>query len=613
MPTSCSSPPSPANHRGVQSRNFKVTNSLSVSVSFFACPFSTSLQSGSSLPHPQSQTAIMAATPGLLYVTMQPKPGLPESQFHDWYNNEHGPTRLRLPFCKNGFRYRASDLQSSPGSESKPEWMACYDITDMDELTRDTYLRLRDQPVKSKREAETMAQIKVDRKLYDLVESRQSEKFKVLEEVGNEGEKNVVVAVFFTPREGGKVSAEEWDRWYREEHIEMLSKVPGWLRTRRHKTSSIDPKAPLELLVLHEYASQNGLGGPEFKAAISTEWAQKLLAPTEQDRKRRVYDLYYTFGPAPRYLAPNLAAWQSSDVQASVTKTVTDSPGGAGAIESFITTPDRIELPYRLEGSSEPDAPLIVLANSILVSYQIWDAFLASFFANPANKKYRVVRYQKRGRFASCGEKPITIDTLAADIVAILDALRVKKAKAVIGVSLGGCTTLNVALKYPERVEKFVSCDTSAKSPAGNSKAWGERITLAEKEGATSSAGAIVGDELAEVTTRRWFVKESYEDEELKKVCLSVKEMVKNNSLEGFKKSVNALFEYDLKEEMKGAKVQGMFVVGGSDGVLPGTMKEMAKSYGENGARYEVIEGAGHLPMVEKPERFAEVVTSFLG
>jgi pimeloyl-ACP methyl ester carboxylesterase len=552
----------------------------------------------------------MATTPGLLYVTMQPKEGLPESQFHDWYNNEHGPTRLRLPFITNGFRYRASDLAGAAGSEAKPEWMACYDITDMAELTRDAYLRLRDQPVKSKREADTMAQIKVDRKLFDFVEGRESEKFKVLEKVECEGEGNVVVAIFVRP---GEIAKEELDSWYREEHMEMISKVPGWLRTRRYETSSIDPKAPVEYLALHEYAPENGLGGAEFKAAVSTEWAKKVLGKAQKDITRRVYDLYYTFGPAPRYLAPNLASWQSSDVKASVTKTITESVGGAGAIESFITTSDGVELPFRLEGSADPSAPLIVLSNSILVSYEIWDGFLKSFFSVPENQKYRVLRYLTRGRSSSCGTQAVTVDVLASDIITILDALRVKKAAAVIGVSLGGCTTLNAALKYPSRISSFISCDTSSKSPAGNSKAWGERIALAEKEAAISSTGSpIVGDDLAEITTRRWFVKESYEDPELEKICLSVKEMVKNNSLEGFKKSVNALFEYDLKAEMKGSEVKGAFVVGGSDGVLPGTMKEMASAYGASGAVYEVIEGAGHLPMVEKPKEFAAVVTKFL-
>ena len=555
----------------------------------------------------------MAPTPGVLYVTMQPKPTLPISQFHDWYNNEHGPTRLRLPFVTNGFRYRANDLEGAAPSEEKPEWMAVYDITDMNELTKDAYLRLRDQPVKSQREADTMKQIKVDRKLYDHLQTWESEEFKTLEKVENEGEGNVVVAVFLTlnPGEEPKKAVE---KWYQDEHVPMLSKVPGWLRTRRFVTSSIDPNAAVDFMALHEYKPQNGLGGPEFQAAVSTPWAKEIGDKSVKHKGRRVYDLYYTFGPAPRYLAPNLASWQSSDVKSSITKTLPDSHGGAGAIESFITTKDGVELPFRLEGSQDPDAPLIVLSNSILVDYKIWDGFLASFFSIPANRKYRVLRYLTRGRSSSFGTQKVTVDVLAADIITLLDALRVKKAAAVIGVSLGGCTTLNTALKYPERVASFISCDTSSKSPAGNSKAWGERIALSEKESASASSGEkIVGEDLAEITTRRWFVKESYDGGDMEKTCLQVKDMVKNNSLEGFKKSVEALFEYDLKEAMKTSNVKGAFVVGSGDGVLPGTMKEMSASYGSNGAAYEVIDGAGHLPMVEKPQKFAEVVTKLLG
>ncbi|KAH8669484.1 Alpha/Beta hydrolase protein [Tricladium varicosporioides] len=558
----------------------------------------------------------MAAVPGILYVTMQPRDGLPIEQFHDWYNNEHGPTRLRLPFCENGFRYRANDLTGAKGSETTPEWMAIYDITDMAELTKEDYLRLRGPPVKTPREAETMAKIKVDRKLYDFVESRESKEFKRLEEVENEGQGNVMIAVFCEIHPGLEAK-NELDKWYREEHIEMLSKVPGWLRTRRFITSSIDAGAPVEYLALHEYAPNNGLAGLEFKAATSTKWRNEIMANTVLNKRRRVYNLYYTFGPAPRHLAPNLSNWISTDPTSPVlTKTLSTSAVGAnaGAIESFITTADGAVLPFRLEGSDDPNAPLIILDNSILVTYGIWDGFLKSFFSSPENKNYRVLRFNKRGRTSACGMKPITVDLLASDIIALLDMLRIKKAALVMGVSLGGATTLNVALKYPERVAAFISCDTNSSSPAGNSKAWGERIAMSEKESATASDSGepIVGQELAEITVSRWFVKSSYDGAETEKKINEVKEMVATNSREGFKKSVEALFEYDLRPEMKGSKVKGMFLAGGGDGVLPKTMKDMAAEYGSDGAKFEIIENAGHLPMVEKPVEFARVVTGFL-
>ncbi|RDL31126.1 uncharacterized protein BP5553_09915 [Venustampulla echinocandica] len=561
----------------------------------------------------------MAPTPGILYVTMQPQPGLPHSQFHDWYNNEHGATRLQqLPFVTNGFRYRANDYNDAEPqpSEQKPEWMAIYDITDMAELTKEPYLRLRGPPVKTQREADAMARINVNRKLYDFLETWESKEFKRLEEVGNEGQGNVVLAVSLSlnPGEGMK---EQVDKWYKEEHVEMMSKVPGWLRTRRFVTSSIDPNAAVEYLTLHEYAPKNGLWGPEFMAVTTTPWSSEIASKVVKDKRGRVYDLYYTFGPAPRHLGPSLSEWTSTDPSTPYpTKTFSTSPVSAdyGAIESFITTPDGVPLPYRLEGSSDPNAPLIVLCNSILVTWGIWDSFLTSFFSSPSNKKYRILRYQTRGRSSSCGETPITVDLLASDVIALLDALRVKKAAAVIGVSLGGATALNTALKYPERVGSFISCDTSSKSPAGNSKAWGDRIAIAEKESAAdpTSGESTVGQDLAELTVRRWFAKENYDGKDMERKVGEVKSMVATNSLEGFKKSVRALFEYDMRDEMKNSAVKGMFVVGGSDGALPGSMKDMAASYGQGGARFEVIGNAGHLPMVEKPEEFSRVVSSFL-
>lgn len=541
---------------------------------------------------------------------MQPRESLPIAQFHDWYNNEHGPSRLRLPFVRNGFRYRASDDEIF--NEAKPEWMAIYDITDMDELMKEPYTQLRKAPVQSQRERDTMKQIKVDRKFFDFVDEKKSEQFRLLEEVEREGQENVLVAVSLTLHPG-KDKEEELTRWYAEEHIPLLSKVPGWLRTRRFVTAKIEGKEELEWLALHEYAPNNGLNGEEFKAATSTPWNEEIYKNVVKEKRRRVYDLYYTFGPAPRDLAAPKSKYavpfESTDGR---TRTIPMSTGGSAAIESYITTNDGAVLSYRLEGSSDIYAPLIVLSNSVLVEWGIWDGFVTAFSSKPENKKYRIVRYHTRGRSSECGNQPVTVDLLASDIITLLDALRIQKAVAVIGVSLGGATALDVGLKYPERVAAFISCDTNAVSPSGNRKAWGDRITVAEKEGAQSQAGeTVVGEELAEMTVRRWFVKESYDGGEMEAEIGRVKKMVVNNSLEGFKKGVQALFEYDFRPAMRDYTGKGAFLVGSGDGVLPGTMKEMAQKLG-NGAPLFIVDGAGHLPMVEKPESVASFVTSFL-
>lgn len=545
-------------------------------------------------------------TEGLLYVTMQPKGSLPDTQFHDWYNTEHGPLRLRLPFITNGFRFRATDGE-------QPEYVALYDITDMDELTRKTYLDLRTDLIKTEREKNTMAQIDVGRRLYDLVDERSSSDFRPLETQADDDAEtrgSVLIAVTTTTHPDQQA---EHDRWYREEHFDMLARVPGWRRSRLFATAAIDPSAPRETLALHEYAPVNGLGGDLHKAAMNTPWRNRLMSEAVTSKSRRVYDWYYTFGPAPRELAslanPDVAGpWSSNDG-----RTRTFPSPTRPAVESFITTPDNVEIPYRLEGNTDPLAPVVVLSNCILADWKIWDRFVDSFFARKENQRYRVLRYLTRGRQSQSGEQPVTVDSLAADLVTLLDALRVPpKTARLIGVSLGGVTVLNASLLYPERVAAFIACDTNSSAPESNRKAWGDRVAMCEQEGSTDSdtKEPIVGEQLAEVTTRRWFVPESYETQP--EVLASVKEAVRTNSLKGFAHSVNALCAYDIRERLATATVPGLFVAGANDGVLPQTMHKMAADL-QGGAELKLIDRAGHLPMVEQPEAFADVVTEFLG
>jgi len=547
----------------------------------------------------------MAPTSGILYVTMEPKPDLPPNQFHDWYNNEHGPSRVRMPIFDNGFRYRATDL-NGPG-KGMPEWMAIYDVPDMSEMVIEPYINLRKPPIQSQRERDTMKQIAVDRKFYDLENSWQSEKFKRLEDVDAVGEGNVMIAVILVPHPGQK---EEIDKWYIEEHVGLLQKVPGWLRTRRFTSSSVDPRDETECIALHEYSTKNGLGGPEFQVAITTPWFNKIFEIAVKEKKRRAYELAYTFGRGPRDLSVLHDPFTSYDKR---TSTFPPTKTSGGAIESYITTPDGAVLSYRLEGSTDPEAPVLVFSNCVLVDWGIWDSFVTEFLSSSGNQKYRILRYLTRGRTKEYGKSKVNLDVLSSDIVCLLDGLRIPQAACVIGVSLGGATVLNTALKHPDRVSKFISCDTNANSPSGNSKAWGERIETAKKEGMKNEHGdAIVGSQLAEATTRRWFVADNYDDPAIEPEIRRVKDMVIHNDLAGFEASVEALFDYDIRSKMETHQGQGIFVVGGSDGVLPDTMKTMAQSLGTNGTMCKVVSNAGHLPMVERPKEFSKIVSDFL-
>jgi pimeloyl-ACP methyl ester carboxylesterase len=408
--------------------------------------------------------------------------------------------------------------------------------------------------------------------------------------------------------------------WIQDTLLPKVAEIPGWRRTSWFKTSYLEPRADgkVDLVVINEFTpSTEPKSAPIFEGP-----------PVEvPDSKVRTYELFYTFGGAARHLGI-VAPWTSPD---GVTKTIPNVSPYGSAIESTVTTRDGAVLPFRLEGnSSDPDAPVLVLVNSVLVTWGIWDNFLKHFFSRPQNQKYRVLRFLSRGRTMPSGTtSPVTVDVQASDVIQLLDSLRIPQAAGLVGVSMGGVTALATALQYPSRIKCFVACDTSAKSPAGNKDTWGQRVAVAEKEGMTlklsslfgddetadASPQPVVGEELAELTVRRWFVPESYDNPDLVPEIARVKRMVLTNSLPEFRRGVETLFNYDYTHLMPGYKGRGAFLVGAGDGVLPKGMEKMSKDLGSaegKSGTFKIVEGAGHLPMAEKPREVADFVGDFL-
>ncbi|KAF4471818.1 hypothetical protein FALBO_1255 [Fusarium albosuccineum] len=535
------------------------------------------------------------STPGNLYVTMQPKPGLSLDQFHEWYNNEHGPTRLRLPqIFSNGLRYKATD-----GLE--PTFLASYDVTSMSHLESETYLTLRAN--RSPREAETIGQVDVKRYFFDLVHTKESSQFIPFEKLSDqeaEGIQTTAVDIQLKDVEG---AGEQYQKWVIEEHIEMLAKVPGWLRSRIFKTSYLDPEAKTTYWALHDYAKENGQGGKEHKASMDTPWRTEVFDKYVASKGRRTYSLFYVFGPAPRELSslsklPSTAAFTSPDSKQSTT------PGPNAAIDSYVTASDSLTIPYRLEGNPDPRAPTVAFSNSLLTSLKMWDPFVE--ILKRERPDLRILRYDTRGRHA-VPQPPVaaTLDNLADDLATVLDALRITKLDTLIGVSMGGATTLNFAIKYPERLGKFIACDFNVTSSAANTQAWKDRTAIAEEDNGNGIK------KLAGQTVSRWFHPATMEKADTVKWMTDI---VAANSVEGFKYSCTALWDYDLKPKMGDCKVPGLLVVGEGDakGALVKAMEGFKGLLGDKGAQLNIVPQAGHLPMCEDPKAFWEATRGYL-
>lgn len=257
----------------------------------------------------------------------------------------------------------------------------------------------------------------------------------------------------------------------------------------------------------------------------------------------------------------------------------------------------------------------LVFVNSLLTNYRMW-----RYTWDRLNKDYNLVFYDQRGHGGSYApesrsndkeerKEKCDMDLLADDLLAVLDHFKIEKAHAVIGISQGGATTLNFALRYPSRVGKIVAGDTQAKSPEANIKAWDERIQLARDEGM---------GRLADVTIPRWFAEGSSFDKERDYGWL--KEGVEGTTVEGFAYSAAALQGYDLLAAglvdalSKRPKGTTMLLAGEMDGKLPDGLKALGREVEEAGGsvRVEVVPRGGHLPCVNEPEAFLDVLCEFL-
>ncbi|KAM3499174.1 hypothetical protein MY10362_007543 [Beauveria mimosiformis] len=555
------------------------------------------------------------ASPGILYVTMQPRPGLPLAQFHEWYNNEHGPTRLSLPsIFANGFRYQSTSPTTTTSSSSSPAFLAVYDIHHMPLLATPTYTTLRAH--RSPREAATISQVNVRRSFYDLLHTAAAPDFQPIESLSDRDAVGLVtVAVEISPT-SDRAAGDEYQKWYAEEHVGMLAKVPGWRRSRLFKTSlspsSLQQEAgdddnnettTVTYLCLHDYAPDNGLGGAEHKASMDTPRRTAVFQKYVARKSRQTYSLFYVFGPASR----DLYSLSQLDDPSSASFT---SPSGAlqtsaTSIASRVTTPSGLAIRYRLQGNPSPSAPVIVFSNSLLTSYAMWDPLVT--LLQQHRPDLCILRYDTRGRHSLAQHPPVavaaatTLADLASDLDVLRAALRIDRFACLVGVSMGGATALRYALTYPTRVARFVAADCNAASSAANTQAWRDRIDVARGGGGMAA--------LAGQTVARWFHPETKDE-----TVAWMTDMVAENDVEGFAHSCTALWDYNLREQLPGCTVPGLLVAGEADGkgALVRAMESFKGLVGEEGAALHVVPRAGHLPMCENPQGFWEAIKDFI-
>ena len=115
----------------------------------------------------------------------------------------------------------------------------------------------------------------------------------------------------------------------------------------------------------------------------------------------------------------------------------------------------------------------IVFSNSLGSDLSMWNPQVEYF-----KDDYQIICYDKRGHGKSSPTQgPYTFDMLENDVISIMDEIGIDKAHF-IGLSMGGMTSLGLALKHSNRFDKLVCCAARADMPPPAIEAWDQRMAV---------------------------------------------------------------------------------------------------------------------------------------
>lgn len=249
-----------------------------------------------------------------------------------------------------------------------------------------------------------------------------------------------------------------------------------------------------------------------------------------------------------------------------------------------------MDVACRVEGPE--NAPALVLVHGILADHRVWDAV-----AQRLSPRFRIVRYDVRGHGGSSAPPgPYTMEQLADDVPAILDALGIAKAHFA-GSSMGGMLGQQVGIRHGGRLLSLTLANTAAQQ--GAPQAWQDRIDTARQSGIAP---------LADSTLQRWFTP-AYLQSQPQEVA-RIRDILLGTSVEGFAGCAAAVRDLANLQQLPQIRVPTLVIVGSED---KGTPPELGRQIAEAipNARLVTLPAA-HQAAIEVPQAFCDAWLSFV-
>ena len=252
------------------------------------------------------------------------------------------------------------------------------------------------------------------------------------------------------------------------------------------------------------------------------------------------------------------------------------------------------------ESVGDPHDPAVVFLHGLSHFGLVW----APQLEVAVHSGWRAVTVDLRGRGLS---EPVTtkrtVTELAADVLALLDALGVREA-VFCGLSLGSMIAQQLLVDHPDRVRGAIlaGIGTNFTFPGAREMVDGWIALWLSENGPLTRLETT----WPFVTTEAF--RESAPGRALYASWRRALAPVDGRSLAHI---AEGLLEFDVRPGLPGVDQPVLVVAGEHDRLAPPPMvREVADLI--PGAQFEIIEGAGHISNRERPDRFNDLLLAFL-
>ncbi|MCL3880982.1 3-oxoadipate enol-lactonase [Marivita sp. GX14005] len=249
-----------------------------------------------------------------------------------------------------------------------------------------------------------------------------------------------------------------------------------------------------------------------------------------------------------------------------------------------------IHLHYRIDG--DPNGAPVVFGNALGTDLRLWDALLERM----PDTGWRYIRYDMRGHgLSDCPSEPYAMGAMIRDAELLMEYLDVKDA-VFVGQSVGGLIAQGLAAKRLDLVRAMVLANTAARF--GNRDVWSERIETAKRGGLEA---------LVDATMQRWFPATFRETDAFH----AWRNMFLNMPVDGYIGYCHAISGTDFFTTTAALRLPTLGIAGSEDGSTPPDMVRETTAL-VPGSRFELIRKTGHVPCVDAPDAYAEMLRDFL-